>query len=214
MATARVTPLELAAAGARTNHTVGIPEAKKVAVYYFHNTIRCATCMRMEEYSEWAIQAGFPDELKSGWIEWRVVNMQLPENRHFVEDFQLHLSSLVIVRFKDGKQVEWRNLEKIWDHVGDLDGFRGVRSEQCEGVPEGGLKRPLSRRLGRCAALRCGVLPARARLHAVRTRMPPEGSSRMLVSPRRLTLQIAREEMPPADHDLRPFCRLPGESAH
>lgn len=111
------------AAGARTNHTVGIPEAKKVAVYYFHNTIRCATCMRMEDYSEFAIQAGFANELKSGRIEWRVENMQIPENLHFVKDFQLHMSSLVIVRFKDGKQVEWHNLEKIWDHVGDITDF-------------------------------------------------------------------------------------------
>jgi len=77
----------------------------------------------MEDYARWAIHAGFPDELKSGSIEWRVVNMQLPENRHFVEDFQLRLSSLVIVRFKDGKQAEWRNLEKIWDHVGDMTDF-------------------------------------------------------------------------------------------
>jgi hypothetical protein len=49
--------------------------------------------------------------------------MQLPENRHFVENFQLRLSSLVIIRFKEGKQAEWRNLEKIWDHVGDLTDF-------------------------------------------------------------------------------------------
>ena len=113
----------LDAAGTRTNHTAVIPEANKVSLYYFHNTIRCATCLRMEDYAKWAVYAGFPDELKSGSIEWRLVNMQLPENRHFVEDFQLHLSSLVIVRFKDGKQVEWRNLEKIWDHVVDITDF-------------------------------------------------------------------------------------------
>jgi len=111
------------AARARTNRTIGIPEAKKVVVYYFHNTVRCATCMRMEDFSGFAFQAGFPDELKSGKIEWRVVNMQTPENLHFVKDFQLHMSSLVIVRFKDGKQVAWRNLEKIWDHVGDMTDF-------------------------------------------------------------------------------------------
>ena len=112
----------LNAAGARTTHAIGIP-AKKVAVYYFHNTVRCATCLRMEDFSGFAIQAGFPDELKSGQIEWRVVDMQTPENKHFVEEFRIHMSSLVIVRFKDGKQVEWRNLEKIWDHVGDMNDF-------------------------------------------------------------------------------------------
>ena len=111
------------AAGTPMSSAVGIPEAKRVAVYYFHNTIRCATCMRMEEYSEFALQAGFPDELKSGKVEWKIVNMQMPENQHFAEEFKLHMSSLVIVRFKDGKPVEWRNLEKIWDHVGDIEDF-------------------------------------------------------------------------------------------
>ena len=111
------------AAGARISPTDGIPEVKKVAVYYFHNTIRCATCMRMEEYSAFALRAGFPKELNNGQIEWQVVNMQMPENQHFVKDFQLQLSSLIIVRFKDGKRVEWRNLEKIWDHVGNIDDF-------------------------------------------------------------------------------------------
>ncbi len=77
----------------------------------------------MEEYSEFALRAGFPGELKSGKIEWQAINMQTPENRHFAEEFRLHTSSLVIVRFKDGKQVEWRNLEKIWDHVGDIEDF-------------------------------------------------------------------------------------------
>ncbi len=98
-------------------------EAKKVAVYYFHNTVRCPTCLRMEEYSEIALQAAFSDELKSGKIEWRPVDMQAPENKHFAEEFRLRMSSLVIVRFRDGKQVEWRNLDKIWDHVGDMTEF-------------------------------------------------------------------------------------------
>ncbi len=91
------------AGGARTSPSNGIREAKKVAVYYFHNTIRCATCMRMEEYSEFALQAGFPNELKSGKVEWKLVNVQTPENKPFVEEFRVHMSSLVIVRFKDGE---------------------------------------------------------------------------------------------------------------
>ena len=110
-------------AAAQINRTIGSADRTKVTVYYFHNTVRCPTCMRMEEYSAFALQAGFPHELKSGKIEWRSINMQTPENRHFAEEFRLHMSSLVIVRFKDGKQVEWRNLEKIWDHVGDIEDF-------------------------------------------------------------------------------------------
>jgi hypothetical protein len=105
------------------DNPAGDPGARKVAVFYFHYTIRCGTCMRMEEYSEFAVRAGFPDELRSGMIEWRAVDVQAPENRHFMQDYRLYRSSLVIVGFKDGKQVAWRNLEKTWDLIGDLDDF-------------------------------------------------------------------------------------------
>ena len=109
------------------------PQEDKVIAYYFHNTIRCATCMRIESYSQHAVEAGFRQELKNGKLEWRVVNMQSPENRHFIKDFDLHTSSLVIVRFRNGKQLEWRNLEKVWELVGNLSDFMRYVQHQVKG---------------------------------------------------------------------------------
>ncbi len=89
----------------------------KVVAYYFHVTVRCVTCRAIEQYSREAIEQGFREELKKGTIEWRPVNVQLLENRHYIQDYRLFTRSLVLVKMRDGKQVEWRNLDKVWELV-------------------------------------------------------------------------------------------------
>ncbi len=95
----------------------------KVVAYYFHVTVRCVTCRTIESYSREAIEKEFAKELKDGTLEWRPVNVQLPENRHFVRDYQLFTRSLVLAKIRNGKQVEWRNLEKVWELVGNKREF-------------------------------------------------------------------------------------------
>lgn len=91
------------------------PKQNRVVVYYFHVTARCTTCRMIQDYTEEALRTGFRDVLASGDLEWRPVNVQRPENRHFVRDYQLYARSVVIARFRDGRQVEWKNLEDVWD---------------------------------------------------------------------------------------------------
>ncbi len=97
--------------------------AQKVIAYYFHVSVRCPTCRAIEEYAREAVERGFAEQLKSGALEWRPVNVQLPQNRHFIRDYQLYTRSLVLVKLKDGQEVEWRNLEKVWELVGRKTDF-------------------------------------------------------------------------------------------
>jgi hypothetical protein len=94
-----------------------------VVAYYFHGTLRCASCKKIEAYTKEAIETGFPKQLKSGLLEWRMINTDLPENEHYVGDYQLFTKSLVIVDMKDGKQVAWKNLDKIWQLLGNEEYF-------------------------------------------------------------------------------------------
>jgi len=96
---------------------------QQVIAYYCHGHVRCATCRKFEAYTTEAIESRFPDELKSGDLEWRIVNVEDPGNEHFVQDFQLTTRSVVLVKQQDGKQVFWKNLDKIWDVVGEKDIF-------------------------------------------------------------------------------------------
>jgi hypothetical protein len=113
-----------AAPGASNAAVAKAGSPARVVAYYFHVTVRCQTCRAIEAYSKEAIEKGFAGDLKSGAIEWRLVNVQLPENRHFIQDYRLFTRSLVLVKVRNGKQVEWRNLERVWDLVGDKAQFQ------------------------------------------------------------------------------------------
>ncbi len=95
----------------------------QIVAYYFHGNMRCGTCRKIEAYSEEAITEDFTDELASGRLEWRPVNTDESENKHFVKDFELVTKSLVLVEYRDGKVARFENLKLIWELVGDKDGF-------------------------------------------------------------------------------------------
>jgi hypothetical protein len=95
----------------------------KVVADCFHTNARCSTCIKIEQYSHEAIEQGFPDEIKNGKLEMRVVNYENPENRHFIQDYKLVSKSLVLVNMVDGKQTKWTNLKMVWQLTGRKDAF-------------------------------------------------------------------------------------------
>jgi hypothetical protein len=106
------------------------PGPHKVIAYYFHTNTRCSTCIKIEQYSHEAIEQGFPNELKNGALEVRVVNYEQPENRHFIQDYKLVSKSLVLVNVVNGKQTKWTNLKLVWQLTGHKDAFLNyVRKE-------------------------------------------------------------------------------------
>ncbi len=95
----------------------------KLIVYYFHGTKRCNTCRTIEAYTEEAVKSGFPQQLASGRIEWRPVNIDESENGHFVEDYELTTRTVVLVDVEQGREERWTKLERVWDLVGDKAAF-------------------------------------------------------------------------------------------
>jgi hypothetical protein len=107
--------------------------ADGVVAFYFHGNTRCATCKKIEAYADEAIHTGFAQALDTSALTWRVVNIEEPENRHFVEDFQLVTRSVVLAEYRDDKVVRWKNLDKVWQLVRDKNGFTTyVQSETRE----------------------------------------------------------------------------------
>ena len=97
----------------------------KVIAYYFHVTVRCTTCRTIESYSRDVIQQKFANDIAKGRLQYSVVNIQLPENRHFIKDYQLFTKSLVLVRFDKGRQAEYKVLNETWELVGDKPAMQG-----------------------------------------------------------------------------------------
>ncbi len=102
----------------------------EVIAYYFHTTYRCVSCKKIEAYSREAIENGFAEELKNGTLKFESINIDEEENKHFAKDYQLYTKSLVICDMEIGKQVQWKNLEKVWQLLGDKEKFiKYVRDE-------------------------------------------------------------------------------------
>jgi len=95
----------------------------KVMAYYFHGSFRCYTCTNMENYSREAIETNFKDDLASGRLEFKAVNVEERGNEHFVDDYQLYTKSLILSLVKDGQEVKSRNLDKIWQLARDKQKF-------------------------------------------------------------------------------------------
>lgn len=112
------------------------PDAQKVVnpnrvlVYYFHGNKRCMTCLTIEKLTASALESGFREELEKGEVEWRVVNVDSPENEQYIWKYNLTYRAVVVVRFLNGQEKEAKILNGIWQLVRDEDGFRNyIQSE-------------------------------------------------------------------------------------
>jgi hypothetical protein len=94
-----------------------------VIAYYFHGTMRCPTCHKLEQYSKEAIEANFKDAFRSGKLEFKVVNVEDKGNKHYGNDYQLYTKSLILSLVKDSKEIKWKNLDKIWEYVRNKEMF-------------------------------------------------------------------------------------------
>jgi len=99
------------------------PSSGKVIVYYFHGTFRCPTCHKLEQYSKEVIETNFKDTLTSGKLEFKVINVEDKGNEHYASDYRLYTKSLILSLVKDGKEIKWKNLDKIWEYVSNKQRF-------------------------------------------------------------------------------------------
>ena len=96
---------------------------RKLIVYYFHGNVRCHNCIMIENLTRQAVNTGFADQLKSGRVELKVVNIEEPGNGHFAEDYKLYTKSVILSDIKDGKEANWKNLDQVWTRLYDENKF-------------------------------------------------------------------------------------------
>jgi len=101
-----------------------------VQVYYFHGKVRCRSCNMIEKLTLETVRAFFPEELEKGRLKLSVVNVSDGENEHFVQEYSLYSQSVILSEMKDGKQVSWKNLIRVWELLNDESQFKDyVRGE-------------------------------------------------------------------------------------
>jgi hypothetical protein len=51
------------------------------------------------------------------------VNLEIAENEHFIDDFQLSARTVVLERIVDGKRGEYFNFHRVWELVNDREAY-------------------------------------------------------------------------------------------
>ncbi len=108
---------------AEDSHAVAT-RADGVTVINFHGDRRCRTCIGIGTLAKKTLDEDLTAEEKAGKIHWEHINYDESANAHFVKDYELVSSTVLITLWKDGKEVKWNRLDGVWDHVGDEPTFR------------------------------------------------------------------------------------------
>ncbi len=103
--------------------SVGEPALSQIIVYYFHPKFRCPTCQMIEMLAEKTVEAKYPNEIAADRVVWLGINIDEPENREFIETFNLQTSTLVIAEMRLDKIVRWKKLENVWNLINNQDEF-------------------------------------------------------------------------------------------
>jgi len=77
--------------------------AEKVQVFLFHATQRCTTCIAIGRLAGETVAEYFRPETQEGKIEFREINIDLPENRELAQKFQASGSALFINAIYNGR---------------------------------------------------------------------------------------------------------------
>ncbi len=98
-----------------------LPE--QIIVYYFFGYQRCVTCRDLEAYTEECLKTYFKDELDSKLIVWKPVNVETPDNRHYINDFQLDMKMVVLAKMENGELKKWKKLKEVWFLLRNRESF-------------------------------------------------------------------------------------------
>jgi hypothetical protein len=121
---------DIAPEASETSVTPATPVGDALVATFFHGETRCPTCRKIESYTRQAIDEAFADELRSGRIQWQTANYEDPANKQLASDYDVYASTVVLTRQVDGKPVQWKNLDRVWNYVGKEQEFKDYVQQQ------------------------------------------------------------------------------------
>ena len=99
--------------------------ADMVEVVYFHRAQRCYSCIHAEEGIRYTVETYFADELASGKVTFKVINVADKENAAIVNKYEAYTSSLFINTIRGGT-----------DHIEPVTLFLGNDEEFVKAVKD------------------------------------------------------------------------------
>lgn len=96
----------------------------KVNLYYFHATVRCEGCLKIEKYVEMAINELYAKEIKNGILVYKSLDFMEAKNEELAKKYDIDSQNLILSVMNKGKEKKWLNLEDIWDKISSYEDFK------------------------------------------------------------------------------------------
>jgi len=104
---------------------------ERVDVVYFHRAQRCSGCLYAEAGTRYTLETYFADELSSGKLTFRVLNVEDEGNAGIAEKYGAYTSSLFINTIRDGTD-HIEEVTEIWFFLGEDKAFVEVVKSKIE----------------------------------------------------------------------------------
>lgn len=97
------------------NAQASVPEElgeNRVELLVFYGAQRCATCHAIEDRSKELVESVFADDLASGLLVYRTVDMTTPEGEALADRYEVASSSLILAQYL-GKEESVKDLTRM-----------------------------------------------------------------------------------------------------
>ena len=95
-----------------------------VLVYFIHGRAKCPTCDQILAHTRSALEESFPEETRKGELVLVPVDVEKPGNEHFMDDFGLFTTSVVLFAKNPEGKVRWSNLSRAWELAENAAAFK------------------------------------------------------------------------------------------
>ena len=112
------------------------PRTGQVIVYFIHGRAKCPTCDLILAHTRKALDSTFQVETDTGRVVLRPVDVEEPGNGHFMKDFGLYTTSVVLYTLDNDGKPRWVNLEKAWELAEKEEAFVPYFSTELQGFLE------------------------------------------------------------------------------
>ena len=115
------------------NMSIVVEPAQKVEVFLFHRTQRCVTCIAIGKLSGQTVNEWFGQEVLSGKVVFREVNVDEPQNKELAEKFKASGSALFINAIRGGSDNIQEDVN-VWRLTGDEVAFKNYLAGKINGL--------------------------------------------------------------------------------
>lgn len=103
-----------------------IAATPKLRVTYFMTNYRCHSCHYIENMTVETLLTQFSKAMQDSTIIFRTINIDLPENNHYVDDYKLEFKSIIIEKIEADSVISWNKLDTLWNCIDKDIEFSGV----------------------------------------------------------------------------------------